>query len=171
MQDGLFQFSDLTELEQTIFNIKQTIVRPYDKFDRTHMSVSYEMNLDETHIEREVPSTFDLIGDMGGFYDGMQFIVAAFLAIFNYNWYSAYMVSQLFSIEDSKPARKLPKTSRMMQALSQSTVTNLKNEVNNTIDHTKVSSLKMLFFALVPKRCKLSLNTSRLSCLRRDLKY
>ena len=62
------------------------------------MSVSYEMNLDETHIEREIPGVFDLIGDMGGFYDGMRFIGWAFLAIFNYNWYNAYMVSQIFNI-------------------------------------------------------------------------
>ena len=59
----------------------------------------------------------------------------------------------------------------IMESISQSVVKTLKTEVNNTIDHTKISSLKMLFFALVPKTFKLSLNTSRLSCLRRDLKY
>ena len=58
-----------------------------------------------------------------------------------------------------------------MESISQSVVKTLKTEVNNTIDHTKISSLKMLFFALVPKTFKLSLNTSRLSCLRRGLKY
>ena len=59
----------------------------------------------------------------------------------------------------------------MMRRLSVSAVANLKDEVNKTIDHTKVRSLKMLFFALIPKTYKMSLNTSRLSCLRRDLKY
>ena len=59
----------------------------------------------------------------------------------------------------------------MMRSLSIKAVDNLKDEVNHTIDHTMVRSLKMLFFALIPKTYKLSLNKSRLSCLRRDLKY
>ncbi len=43
--------------------------------------------------------------------------------------------------------------------------------MNETIDHTKLSTLKMLFFDCIPKKCKHKLNNSSLRCIRREHKY
>ena len=57
------------------------------------------MKLDKIHTEREVYSLFDWVGDLGGLHDGMRLVFMGLLALFNYNFYSAYMVSQLFTMD------------------------------------------------------------------------
>ena len=39
------------------------------------------------------------------------------------------------------------------------------------LDHTQVSTLKMLLFDSVPKSCRNSFDNSRLSCLKRGTEY
>ena len=59
------------------------------------------MSLDLLVTEREVYSVLDWIGDLGGLFDGLKLICVGILSIFNYNLYSAYMVSQLFKEKKS----------------------------------------------------------------------
>ena len=100
LQDRPLQFSSLTEQDMEIFTISKTGDRPFE-FDnsRVHMALSYEMNLDLIYTEREVYSLFDWVGDLGGLHDGVRLFFVACIAFFNYNYYSAYMVSQLFAME------------------------------------------------------------------------
>ena len=60
------------------------------------MSISYEMNLDLLVTERYVYSVLDFIGDLGGLYDGLKLVFIGLIGFFNYNLYSAYMVTHLF---------------------------------------------------------------------------
>ena len=44
-------------------------------------------------------------------------------------------------------------------------------DVPLALDNTQVSSLKMLLFDKLPRRCRKQLDKSKVSCLRRDEKY
>ena len=108
-----------------IFSITRTGDRPFEFSDtRVHMAISYEMNLDLIHTEREVYSLFDWVGDLGGLHDGIRLFFVACIAFFNYNHYSAYMVSQLFAMErttSSSTSQSDPnesRNSRIMQSIA-----------------------------------------------------
>ena len=62
------------------------------------MAISYERNLNLIRTEREVYSLFDWVGDLGGLHDGMRLVFVGMLSLVNYNWYSGYMVTQLFAM-------------------------------------------------------------------------
>ena len=137
------------------------------------MSISYEMSLDLLRSEREVYSLFDWVGDLGGLHDGLHLVILGILAVTNYNFYSSYMISQLFTItkKPSSDNTVNKAKSKLMQSLSKQSLKTFHKEVNATIDHTKVVSLKMLIFACIPRRMKHRLNDCRCTCLRRDHKY
>ena len=60
-----------------MYLIKPGEHRTYEYFDLTHVSISYEMNLDRTLITRRIYGYFDLISEMGGLGNGL-------VAIFNF---------------------------------------------------------------------------------------
>ena len=47
----------------------------------------------------------------------------------------------------------------------------LRKSINDTIDHTKLSSFKMLLFDCIPRKCRNKLNNSSIRCIRREHKY
>ena len=96
LQNEPFQFSDLTERVQNIFQIKRAGTRPYEFKDRVHISISYEIDLDLVVTERYVYSVLDYIGDLGGLFDGLKLLFIGLIGVFNYNLYSSYMVTHLF---------------------------------------------------------------------------
>jgi len=46
-------------------------------------------------IKRSVYTILDCIGDLGGLNDGLSFIVACFVAIYNFIWFEIALVSSL----------------------------------------------------------------------------
>ena len=67
LQDILWQWFGWTrEDHDDIFIIKEVKKRPYEYFDRVHLQLSYELNLDLTVIDRQVYSILDWLGDIGG---------------------------------------------------------------------------------------------------------
>ena len=56
----------LTEIEQTLFNIKPFLRRPYERLDDIHQILSYEFDLDMKRIDRTVYNGLDWLGDLGG---------------------------------------------------------------------------------------------------------
>ena len=64
--------------------------------DDIHMSIIYERDLNLYRIDREIYNILDLIGDVGGLYQGISIISIFILGFFNYLTFDNYMVSQLF---------------------------------------------------------------------------
>ena len=58
-----------------------------------HWVASYEMNLNQNTVDRQVYSGLDWIGDIGGLLDGLNVMFIMIIAGLNYNLYSSYMVS------------------------------------------------------------------------------
>ena len=66
-QDGQgFHVGEITQDFYEIFEIEQTIERPYEYFDNIHVALNYEMNLNLFMYEREVYTTLDWFGNIGG---------------------------------------------------------------------------------------------------------
>ena len=61
-----FHVWELTQETQDIFDIIQTGERPYEYDDRAHLVISYEMNRNLILYEREVWTSLDWFGDLGG---------------------------------------------------------------------------------------------------------
>ena len=62
----LIHLWDQTEHTEEIFTIKYHETRPYVAYDNASVAVSFLMNMNLTQIEREVYSTLDMFGDVGG---------------------------------------------------------------------------------------------------------
>ena len=61
-----------------------------------HYVIAYEMDRNLYIYEREVYTSLDWFGDMGGLYEGLHLLFGIFVAVLNYNHYDNYMVSKLF---------------------------------------------------------------------------
>ena len=118
---------------------------------------------------RNVYSYLDWIGDVGGLVDGLNLILAGIVGLLNFNSYNAYMVSHLFRIDEKS---ELDIVKRSLTERMKSTVkSRLDQKANNNIDYKKVTSIKMLFFYLIPSRFRDRFNKTKLKCCRRTLKY
>ena len=97
-QDGQgFHVGEITQDFYEIFEIERTIERPYEYFDNVHLALNYEMNLNLFMHEREVYTTLDWFGNIGGLAQGLQLLFGALLSLLNYKYYNNYMVAKLFT--------------------------------------------------------------------------
>ena len=86
------------------FNIVIQQTRPYEyEYNDVHFTICYEMNRNLFKFSREVYTTLDWIGNVGGLYDGLRLIFGLFVLVCNYNYYSNYMTSNLFKCEVTTP--------------------------------------------------------------------
>ena len=151
------QFSEYTE-ELDIFHIAHRIeTRPYELFGaeaRAHMSLVFEHDLDLRVVERETGTYFDWISSAGGLNKGLRLIFSLVVSFLNYNVYSVYMVSHLYSNYKTCGIRKTP---------SSDIVDDNMNEANKSIDFNpdKMTPMMMLFFAVIPDSCRKRFNESK----------
>ena len=88
-----------------IFQVKHSTQRPYEYKNRVHWVASYEMNLNQKTVERQVYSGLDWIGDMGGLLDGLNVMFVIILTVINHKLFSRYLVTQLTEIDDRGEGR------------------------------------------------------------------
>ena len=88
----------MTEEELTTFDIIQHGERPYNFFGQedVHLSISYQMNLSQIVINREVYTILDWFGNLGGLNEGLKLFFYMIVSILNYNYYNNYMVTKLY---------------------------------------------------------------------------
>ena len=79
--------------------------RPYEFPNNVHVSVTYELDLDLTVIDRQAYSVLDWLGDIGGLTEAIFFISGTFLILFNYRKFESMMVSYLFLQKETPPRR------------------------------------------------------------------
>ena len=98
MQDKrLFHVWELTEETYEVFSIVDVRERPYEYFDDVHFAINYELNRSLDVYEREVYTSLDWFGNLGGLFEGFKLFFGILVAILNYNYYENYMVAHLFS--------------------------------------------------------------------------
>ena len=79
--------------------MEDNVNRPYEDDDTFHYVVRYEMNLNETRIERVIYGVFDWLGDCGGFHEAITWVALAFLMFTSFMPLQNLMVSKLFLFE------------------------------------------------------------------------
>ena len=118
--------------------------------------------------ERGVGTYFDWISAAGGLNKGLRLLFRVAVSLFNYNVYSVYMVSHLFKIGYQAKTRKFK---RKMSRLGSKVDITMDKETNFGLNPSKISSIKMLFFDLIPKSWRKSLEDSGYKLLRRGENY
>ena len=97
LQDRLWQWGAVTKEEhEDLFKITQASSRPYEFEDNVHISVSYELNLHLTVIDRQAYSVLELLGDVGGLGEALLYIFTFILAFVNYGKFNTMLSRFLF---------------------------------------------------------------------------
>ena len=81
-----------------LFTINELKNRPYENTDDAWLSITFEMNLDVTTIERNSYTIFDMFSDVGGLFGIFSTMFGVVSGIWNYNSFDNHMVSRLFKI-------------------------------------------------------------------------
>ena len=76
---------------------------PYERPDKTWLSVTVEMDLNRIELERSRYTTFDLLADVGGLSGMFASIFAVLMTVWNYNALDNYMVTKLFKVQRTAP--------------------------------------------------------------------
>lgn len=94
----------LTNLDD-LFTVRKYDVIPFEMPDKFWVSVTFEMDLNVTHIERKLYTVFDMLSDVGGLLGILTSIAVLLNAIWNYQAFDNFMVSRLFKIK--KPREEI----------------------------------------------------------------
>ena len=98
----------LTEEEvSSVFKLESQVSRPMELFDSLIMSLSFEMNLDQVVIERNIYTMLDKIADIGGFMSIIMGGISFILAMFNYKNFEYNFLTNFFKVKPSKVARNI----------------------------------------------------------------
>lgn len=96
LQDERFHWGSLNQYPERVFKIEEVGKRPYEFPNDIHISVTVEVNLDLTIIERQVYNILDWIGDVGGLGEGCFFISYALLGVIHFGALDNMIISELF---------------------------------------------------------------------------
>jgi len=104
LQDLIWQWGNWTkENIDSIFKIAQVGSRPYEFKNRVHVSVTFELLLDQTVIDRQVYSVLDWLGDIGGLVEALFFIGSTVMFLFQFGQFDSMLVTNLYK-QNKKPA-------------------------------------------------------------------
>ena len=81
-----------------LFTVNEKKTLPYENTDGAWLSITFEMSLDVTTIERNSYTMFDMFSDVGGLFGIFSTIFAMISSVWNYNSFDNFMVSRLFKI-------------------------------------------------------------------------
>ena len=75
-----------------IFNHKHTINRPYEFTDNVHLQITFELELTQYRVDRDVYSMLDWIGDVGGLNEGLTIILTLILGFLRFNELDHFLI-------------------------------------------------------------------------------
>ena len=90
------QLGAITEIEDTIFGIKQNTIRPYEYYDNVHISITYEFDLNQYRVDREAYNMLDWLGDIGGLKEAIVIVLSFLYGLLTYNKFENFLVSKLY---------------------------------------------------------------------------
>ena len=88
---------ELSELDDTIFNIKSYIRRPYERLDDIHQILSYEFDHNLLRVDRAVYNGLDWLGDLGGLKEALVVVLGTIATFLNYYDLENHLVQKLLS--------------------------------------------------------------------------
>ena len=89
------QVGDYTEDNLMIFGFFWQKDRPYEFNDLSHLQITYELDLTQHRIDRDVYSMLDWVGDVGGLNEGLKLIFALIIACLNFNKFEHFLIEHL----------------------------------------------------------------------------
>ena len=138
------QLGPITEIEGSIFNIRANTRRPYEFQDDVHTVVSYEFDLNMYRIDREAYNTLDWLGDIGGLKEALTIVLGGVIALFNYNKFENYLVSQLYRGETKKDKTSRKTSAKEMDIDEEDLY--LQKEEGDRLDPSKPSCFKQRWY-------------------------
>ena len=85
---------------KNIFRVEEFGKRPHNDNDDVMIALTFEMNLDMIVIDRQVYSSLDWMGDIGGLSGALYSTFAAAIIIFQYKAVISYVSNHTFLIRD-----------------------------------------------------------------------
>ena len=83
-----------------VFKFVETAKRPFEFDNQVHISITFEVDLDLTVIDRQVYNVLDWIGDIGGLGEGCFFISTMLLSVIHFGALDNMIISELFRVEE-----------------------------------------------------------------------
>ena len=83
---------------EDLFSLQKKEVMPYEKFDNTWVSVTFEMDLSLITYERNVFTLFDMLSDIGGLSGILMTTFGILTALWNYKAFDNMMATSLFKV-------------------------------------------------------------------------
>ena len=99
----------LTPMED-LFTLKKKELMPYEKFDNTWISITFEMDLNLNTYERNVFTLFDMLSDIGGLSGILMTSFSIFMAVWNFHAFDNMMVSALFKEKKTREEMQILNT-------------------------------------------------------------
>ena len=113
LQDEILQWGQWTQKESSnIFKITETSTRPYEFPDNIHMSVTLELETDLIHVDRQVYSLLDWLGDVGGLGDALFWMGKVFIIFYHFRQFDFWLLDKLYKVKTK------PKTTTIDRSLS-----------------------------------------------------
>ena len=134
--------------------------------------MNYEMNRNLMLYEREVYTSLDWFGNLGGLSEGLKLIFGLIIGFFNYNYYNNYMVAKLFTYKNAPGFRS--EDSELPEKMTKKKTKSFSSALSTTdakLDPKGLNPCVLLFHACVPRRCEHLLESKSLFCCRKSPKY
>ena len=82
---------------------KYQLNRPYEFPDNVQFQVTWELDLTQYRVDRDVYSTLDLIGDVGGLNEGLKIAFAFFISLLNFHKFEHFLMEHLYRRAEDGP--------------------------------------------------------------------
>ena len=79
------------------------------------MALSFELDLDQYVLERNVVTILDVLSDIGGFAEVIAFSGGVVLSFLNYQNFNSYLAQKLFKMENRNKGPQKNENSRLMR--------------------------------------------------------
>lgn len=101
----------------TLYKLETIPARLYNsQTDYRVMDLSFEMNLSQTVISRQIYSTLELISDIGGIQAILLQFFSIILSVFNYRNLNTFLASKLFKLKKGVNETSLSRSSKFEQS-------------------------------------------------------
>ena len=99
------------------------------------------MKLDLIEYDREVYTSLDWFGNLGGLSEGLKIMFSLFIGVLNFQAYNAYMVAALFNVSETKEDHERGLTKSNTTAMQKAFRKRFAKDINkNSGDPRRVSS-------------------------------
>ena len=93
-------------MNQDLFTLTEQKVLPYERQDKTWLSITIEMDMNRMEYSRSRYTILDLLANFGGFIGIWGKVFAFLMAAWNFNALDNYMVSRLYKMRSKEESER-----------------------------------------------------------------